>query len=193
MNRWQGLARADYRTEAVEGEVIAYDFGAWIITGIHADDAKTTYALDLKCLYGEHKGREGTLKLSRHGFRSIARYAAGRVPLCSCCGNPAPCRIAEAERVASASMALLEIRMARAGVPGICYACGEVITNRQESLTYPPDEGNIQLPGYPSPRFHLRGQCSNARWNYAEDRAKRLPDQLAVDPDYAKHERQTLT
>ncbi|OIH85994.1 hypothetical protein BLJ79_04150 [Arthrobacter sp. UCD-GKA] len=174
------------------GDVIAHDFAAWTITEIWPKDDKSIYRVKLALAYGMHETREGTIRLSRYQFRALEIYPVGRVPLCSCCGHPAPCRISEAERVSSEVMEVTEKRMARAGIPGICYACGEVISNRQGSITYPADEGNVQLPGYPSPRFHTRRECADARYAYAGDRAKAMPDHLAFDDIYATEERRSL-
>lgn len=180
------------RTDPAVGDVIAHDFAAWKITEIWPKDDKSSYRVNLELAHGTHRLAEGTLKCNGFQFRSIDVYPAGRVPLCSCCGHPAPCRTAEAERVASQVMEVTEQRMARAGIPGICYACGEVISSRQGSVTYPADEGNIQLPGYPSPRFHTRRECSDERYLYAKDRAKAMPDQLAFDDIYTHEERRAL-
>lgn len=194
MNRWRALGTRwpAQRADPVVGDIIALDYAAWKITEIWPKDDKTVYRVNLELAHGTHHLSESTIKCSSFQFRTLDIYPSGRVPLCSCCGNPAPCRIAVAERVASEVMEVTEKRMARAGIPGICYACGEVISSRQGSITYPADEGNIQLPGYPSPRFHTRRECSDARYSYAKDRAKVMPDHLAFDDIYAHEERRAL-
>lgn len=191
MSEWQGTNTRNRKPSI--GDVLAHDYSAWEILGIDPADEPRGIKISIKKLYGRHDFNRGTLTVT--GWRStyLPIYEGSRVPLCSCCAMPFPCRESDAERIAADEMALMEKRMARAGVPGICYACGEVITTRQKSLTYPAGEGNVQLPGYPSPRFHMRDQCGNARWSYARARSRVFPDKLAFDPDYARQELDNLT
>lgn len=192
MSDWQPLGCGwRHRKDPEPGDVIALEFAAWEIMDVLQLENHRTQ-LVLKKLYGAHDMPRAQLTVGRIGLRSLHFYPSGRVPLCSCCANPMPCRTAEAERIAAEEMVIVEKRMARAAIPGICYACGEVITSRQGSLTYPPDEGNVQLPGYPSPRFHTRDNCYENRHQYAADRAKHMPDKFAFDPDYERQERQNL-
>lgn len=194
MNRWRALGTQwpAQRADPVVGDIIALDYAAWKITEIWPKDDKSSYRVNLELAHGTHQLSGSTIKCDRWQFRTIDVYPSGRVPLCSCCGHPFPCRTAEAERISGEVMEETEQRMARAGIPGICYGCGEVISTRQGSLTYPSDEGNVQLPGYPSPRFHTRKECGDARFAYAKDRAKAMPDRLAFDSIYAHEERRAL-
>lgn len=98
-------------------------------------------------------------------------YAGERWPQCSCCGEPMPCRAELEDRQVAAS--LTKIARMEAVPPGACWACGEVVTTRQKTVTYPGD--NVDLPGGPQPRFHLRASCVHSAHDYEER-------WLAVDP-----------
>lgn len=97
--------------------------------------------------------------------------ASRRWPMCSCCGEPMPCRAELQDRQVTRSLDAVETFMARK--PGDCWACGEHINSRQRSVTYPGD--NLDLPAGPAAQFHLRSAC---RWR-AEAYELRW---LAVDP-----------
>lgn len=92
----------------------------------------------------------------------------GRVPLCSCCGEPWPCMREVDERKARDQMAHLAGQVSKA-YDGFCYACGEPITTRQRSILAP--EPNVELPGFPPPGFHLRWSCRSGVDAY--DRVRR--------------------
>lgn len=196
--RWYPVGTADrYRAGRPEvGDVVAYDFRAWEVTHLRIEDfaeeedlransyrpeyrdTKRPYSISLRRLYGpthprENSRQEIALRVRAFAFGGLERYEEGRVPLCSCCGHPWPCRMTEAKRESEGQARLLDERMKRAGV-GICYSCGEPITSRQGSVTYP--EGNVDLPGYPAPRFHTRQKCYAGRASYEGRRAKAYPD-----------------
>lgn len=190
-DKWfpEGVDRGfEHRRPAV-GDVIAWDRRAWEV--MHVQDAIPTdeevktidayresyrdqikpYRISLRRLHGQPHARENDQRdlalrapagMSRHrgGF---AFYENGRVPLCSCCGDPWPCLLADAQRAAEASSGLMEARMARM-MPGICYGCGEVITTRQGKVHIPGDHADF--PGRAGPTFHTRQKCSEQRRAY---------------------------
>ena len=101
---------------------------------------------------------------------------SGRWPMCSCCGEPMPCRaeIADWEvNRAARRMDELEARL-----PGCCWSCSEPITTRQRSVAYPGD--NLDMPGGIPVRFHRRRRCWAAatryerRWIDADPRNERI-------------------
>lgn len=89
-------------------------------------------------------------------------YPAGRWPMCSCCGEPTPCRAAIADRIVASDVARAEEHASRA--PGACWSCGEVITRRQASVVYPGV--NLDLPTATAPRFHTRAACAGDAERY---------------------------
>lgn len=86
----------------------------------------------------------------------------GRWPMCSCCGEPMPCRAELQDREVEAGLNDVEKFASR--VPGSCWACGEPITGRQKSVHYSGE--NLDLPGGPALRFHTRASCFGAAKNY---------------------------
>lgn len=111
-------------------------------------------------------GRYGTVRVNTHAYgRRWHVYEAGRWPACSCCGEPMPCR-AEMEDQAVEYAVEVAAEHERK-LPGCCWACGEPVTSRQESVTYAGM--NLDLPTAPPPQFHTRQRCAGAAKDY-EDR-----------------------
>jgi hypothetical protein len=179
--RWSPLAaRPRSVRDVAPGELIAYDFSAWRALSVEPAD-EGEYRIEVERQHGDSDIDRGAIVTRR--FARVDVYDSPRIPLCSCCDNPYPCRLQEAERIAAASGDLMRQRMQRAEIPGTCYACGEPITTKQGSITYPAAEGNVHLPGYPAPRFHTRNNCWEGRFIYARDRAAAMPDQMQFDQE----------
>jgi hypothetical protein len=97
-------------------------------------------------------------------------YPDEHYPVCRTCGEPVPCRERLNQRVAERALA----EMGKYETPGVCPACGDLVTTRQKAVTYP---GNLEIPGGPDVTFHAgRREC---RWT-AGCYEKRW---LAADPD----------
>jgi hypothetical protein len=93
-------------------------------------------------------------------------------PVCRSCGEPMPCREEVGRRMAEAAIK----DMGRYETPGMCPACGEVVTGRQKSITF---ADNVVVPGGPPVTFHLRGTCHLSAGQYekrwaAADPSRRL-------------------
>jgi hypothetical protein len=181
---YDAIDRRAHRVPEV-GEVIGWDRRAWRVEIVTPrDDGRITLALVL--LHGERHPNE---RKSGHVHLSADErtwkwhshiYRNDRVMLCSCCGNPWPCLLADAQEEAEKAGAIFEERTSRAGTPGICYACGEVITQRQHWETYGTE--NADVPGYPAPRFHIRKKCWPERIAYMKRAAAWDPKQLDDEP-----------
>jgi hypothetical protein len=89
-------------------------------------------------------------------------YQGGRWPQCSCCGEPMPCRAEMQDQDIDAAMTRVEKLTKR--MPGCCWACEGPITSRQKSILYVGD--NLELPGGPDVRFHLRSDCAEVARRY---------------------------
>ena len=87
-----------------------------------------------------------------------------RWPVCSCCGEPMPCRAELQDREVAHWAAVAAHYNDR--VPGACWACNQPITARQQVVDYPGD--NLDLPGGHQPRFHRRGGCYGIARDYEE-------------------------
>jgi len=92
------------------------------------------------------------------GHMSLYVYSDEHYPVCAECHEPLPCRTQMAERVAEAAIE----RMSRYETAGVCPSCGEAVTTRQRSQTWPD---NAMIPQGPPVTFHLRGRC---HWSAVE-------------------------
>jgi hypothetical protein len=121
------------------------------------------------------EGRQGGLTVRAEAFGGAGRWhlypESNRWPQCSCCGEPMPCRAELRDRKVAAEAKRLDVLTSR--VPGCCWACDEPITGRQKVVEYPGE--NLDLPGAPPPRFHMRSSCWHAATRYEER-------WIAVDP-----------
>lgn len=111
------------------------------------------------------RGHYGTMRIPAGAFWAWHVYVGGRWPVCSCCGEPMPCR-AEAEDRTVEYQIKVQSRHERK-MPGCCWACNEPVTSRQESVVYAGM--NLDLPTAPPPQFHTRRRCHDAAVAY-EDR-----------------------
>lgn len=120
-------------------------------------------------------GRRSRVHISGHMMDWV--LLGDRYPVCSCHGHPWPCQDADRDRVAAMQARVMEREIARA-LPGLCPACGEPITARQKTITYPGE--NLNVPGGPEPTFHLRRFCYHEatqyelRWIAAGPRRERI-------------------
>lgn len=104
--------------------------------------------------------RDGHLGIRvRGGYRAatLPTYPGPHWPMCATCHEPTPCR----ETVTEGITEQAADRAARYETPGACPACGEVVTQRQRSITW---ETNTMVPLGPPVTFHLRRDC---RWHAA--------------------------
>lgn len=155
------------------GMVVGFDFRAWEVTHVReheaTDDSRRDRKGTFRRLHGPRHDREN--KVGDVAFTWSSRayslhvYRDGIVWLCSCCGHPAPCRMQVAKELSEQSAKVMDERMNRMGL-GLCYGCGEVITTRQERVTFPGDHADF--PGRPGPTFHSRQKCHGERRAYAK-------------------------
>jgi hypothetical protein len=113
--------------------------------------------------------------ISRAGAPWMVYPPTGRWPMCSCCGEPMPCRAELEDRLIAVANARVEAFSAR--LPGCCWACGEPITDRQRTVTY--DGDNLDMPGAAPPVFHTRNRC----WAAAAEYERRW---VAVSPSHER-------
>lgn len=72
--------------------------------------------------------------------------------VCAVCGDLQPCREQMIQREVSRDAE----RAQRYETPGVCPSCGEVVTVRQKSITFPR---NLYVPLGDEVTFHLRHRC----------------------------------
>lgn len=169
------------------GDLVAYDRRAWEVTHVRVDDFTENdlkraaayrpqyreqmkpWSVSLRRVHGARHDRENSrqeiaLRIAAFAYDGFERYDESRVPLCSCCGHPWPCILADAKRESERAAEVMDKRLSRMG-PGLCYGCGEVITTRQERVTFPGDHADF--PGRGGPTFHTRRKCYGRRADYA--------------------------
>lgn len=168
------------------GQVVAYDRRAWEVT--HVSDAEPEpdevarlnayvppwrermqpYRVSLRRVHGAKHEREnnvGDIALRvRVGGWAFPTYLNGRVPLCSCHGEPWPC--IEADQQAQAEKELKRAEKVLKLLPGCCPACEEPVTARQQAITF--GGPNVRNPLAEGPTFHLRRKCYRAAADYEE-------------------------
>lgn len=99
-------------------------------------------------------------------------YPNAHFPTCGTCGEPSPCRVLTAERLAGRVMA----RFNRYETAGICPACEEPVTSRQRSHTW---QENAEVVGGPPVMFHLRRRCVGEAVSYERR-------WVAADPEHRR-------
>lgn len=113
-------------------------------------------------------GDDPTLRQHDRHFRFQAVRMGGlhvyeneHYPVCATCGEPVPCRDQlQAEQARQAVE-----RMSRYEDPGLCPHCQEGFGPRQQTRTFGT---NIEIPGGPPVRFHMRRGCQHAAERYAK-------------------------
>lgn len=197
-----GTSYACGRRRAEVGEVVAYDRRAWEVTHVRVEDFNEEdlpraaayrpeyrdecrpWSVTLRRVHGARHERENSrqeiaLRIRAFAYGCFDRYDEGRVPLCSCCGQPWPCLFADAKRESERAAEVMDVRLGRMA-PGLCYGCGEVITQRQERVTFPGEHADF--PGRGGPTFHTRQKCYGERAAYAR-RARMTPEATPIDSE----------
>lgn len=96
---------------------------------------------------------------------ATSRYGAwwtypGRFPVCSCCGEPPPCRSQVAEDDAAEVIAVMH----RFETAAVCPGCCRPVSRRQRTVTFPE---NVVVPLGPPVSFHLGApRCRGAALDY---------------------------
>lgn len=94
----------------------------------------------------------------------------GRFPVCSCCGEPSPCRRQLAEEAVERELA----RMRQFETPGVCPACGEAVLPGQLAVTFP---ANLEVPLGPPVTYHVgSARCRISAVDYQQAWLHRYPD-----------------
>jgi hypothetical protein len=168
------------------GQVVAFEHRAWTVN--HVQDADPTdeetdrlarivepyrtrelpYRVSLDRLYGdphpwEKKPGRLALRVGAGGY-GFAVYPGGRVPLCSCHQHPWPCLDQLQEQQAAEEAKKMAAELER--MPGTCPSCGEVVTHRQQSITF--GGPNVVNPLAEGPTYHLRRKCYRGAAAYEE-------------------------
>lgn len=182
-----GVAREHGRRRPAVGDLVAYAYRAWEVTHVRVDefsdddqatvasyrqpyrDQMRPYSVSLRRVYGPKHDRENSrqeiaLRIKAFTYGGFDRYENGRVPLCSCCNHPWPCRDADQQAQAAKELAAAERELRL--LPGCCPECEEPVTSRQKSITF--GGPNVRNPLAEGPTFHLRRSCYRAAARYEE-------------------------
>lgn len=177
-------ARSHYRRPEV-GMVVGKKHAVWRVAEVSdpgpKSDGSTAYMVALEFLGGVLPDGFGD---KRTGYVSVPAgalhpwyvYPDGRWPMCSCCGEPMPCRAAIQDDQIGAALDKVEVLESR--MPGCCWGCGDPIGSRQHSIRYAGE--NLDLPGGIPVEFHLRAGCTGiarsyeARWLAADSERRRI-------------------
>lgn len=162
---WPGPASLGARgnVEIKVGDVIAIDtdryrYRPWFVAEI-TPRGDSTWAVVLR-----DPKRRDTRDGEQHALFSCLRHGRiyvlpERYALCSCCGDLMPCR----QAVADEAFAAITRRTERFATPGVCPACEEVVSSRQEAFV---TDTNLYVPLGPPVTFHLRRKCRRMAIDY---------------------------
>jgi len=115
---------------------------------------------------------------NRHVSILPQRYA-----LCSCCGELMPCSHEVEDRTVEAMIN----RAHRYETAGTCPACGEVVSDRQQSIRF---DINLHVPLGPPVTFHRRQNCfygSAIGYEKAVAKAEGVPAKLSCPGSVTRH------
>lgn len=186
-------AHAVWRVVAVTNLPVPVDEQAWIDAGYPDPDTwrERPYRVDLQWVGGARPAdadpadgdefpRAGwsiTMPIGGTRYDTWQVYPPSeRWPMCSCCGEPMPCRAELQDR--EVSKALSRVVRLESRCPGECWACGRPVRARQRAVVYPGE--NLDLPGGIEVLFHVRAACGRtarwyeARWLAADPRRERV-------------------
>lgn len=186
--RPEGVAREYGRRRPNVGDLVAYDYRAWEVMHVRVEDFEAEdeermrhyrrpedrdkmrpYSVTLRRIHGAPHERENSrqeigLRIRAFTYDGFDRYENGRVPLCSCHGEPWPCAESDQQRQAAKELAKAERELDR--MPGCCPACDEPVTSRQKSITF--GGPNVRNPLAEGPTYHLRRKCRSAAAAYED-------------------------
>jgi hypothetical protein len=180
MRNWYARDTESGFKAAKEGDLVAYQYRPWRVISIREDYEHPKYP-GSSCTVLQLRPIEATVtdgaNLDIHrGWRS--RYSLPEVltahyALCVHCGDLMPCREQMAERASTAVMKAMEMYE----TPGICPACGDPVTHRMQSETFP----NVVVPLGAPVTFHMgRRGCARSAEKYRE-RCNQPESQMRLD------------
>lgn len=168
-----------YQPHPAVGDVFPMDHAVWVVTEV-LGTVKSAGGAELTAFrYQPHPAPADTDPDRPEPLAAYAwpghwrRYDDGHYPVCATCQEPVPCRHVTGEKVAAEAAVDLD----RHSTAGVCPACQETVTSRQESLTY-PDNAVLMLG--PPVTYHVRSACRpalmryDARWAAVTGRAPLL-------------------
>lgn len=157
------------------GSLVADDHTVWRVVEVVELDCDPdwpgarTHELVLQSLTGPRASR----RVPTGPYSAWWAYA-DRYPVCSCCGEPPPCR----EQLADEAVERALDRMRRFELAGVCPACGQPVTARQRAATFPD---NIEIPLGPPVTFHLApAACRRAAAAYQRAWLACFPDRPEI-------------
>lgn len=163
--RWRSRqGKSLYGRRPTPGQIIAHEYRPWRVLEVASIDPTTTpgepqrsrreaYMITLRpaalVTLASHHDDDISLRIPGGYFLEVLpeHYA-----LCVICQDLPPCRHDVQEKITARAMA----QFAKYEQEGVCPACEEVITARQQKVPFPV---NIKIPGGPPVVFHRRRQC----------------------------------
>ena len=148
------------------GDLVAYEYRPWrvvdIRSGVDHPDGSGRILTVLRLRPVDATVADGASRDVHRGsvYRSdLPRVLPEHYALCVRCGDLMPCREMVAEKSANQAMKV----MSRYEVPGVCPACGDPVTSRMRSETFP----NVVVPLGSDVTFHMgRRYCRVAAERY---------------------------
>lgn len=193
MGRHWYASGAHYKPQPESGDLIAHNHAVWRVISIETcpEEKRGDHHREQVMMYGDSyvpvivvlrppqissddiHARDHDKHFRVSGACHWQVYPNEHYPICGTCHEPLPCREREGEKLAHQEIQ----KMGRYETPGICPACEEVVTKRQQSLTF---SENLELPGGPPVTFHLRGQCHYKAGEYEKQWVAAEPSRRRV-------------
>lgn len=189
-HRWHPLLTRT-KTRPEPADLIALDHAVWRVTDV-GDTKRTPEEAADHAAHTAERAAHGQPSWDRPPYLVVATWVAGKAPArvnpkgiyhmrvpadalqswhvydgdrwpqCSCCGEPMPCQAELRDRHVDAAMQRVD-EMSKV-LPGCCWGYSSPISSRQQSVIYAGE--NLDLPGGPDVRFHLRAACLSAATAY---------------------------
>lgn len=142
------------------GAIVVLEYKAWRVIEVRPHDEHTVGVI-VRPVGAEFDFATFNRSI-RAGRLAPWRFLPEHYVVCAKCGEIPPCREVEAERTAHEAAKTFD----RYEMAGVCPACREVVTSRQQQIVFP--ENHI-VPLGPPVTFHLRNKCLSTAIRY-EDR-----------------------
>lgn len=178
MRRWwpDGARHGSGKNRPDVGDIIGHDFQPWRVMEVRDSPLREgeptwckPYMLHLRPAHLD-TWRAG-MDEDIHGRVVDQRWPilGEHYPVCVKCGDLTPCREVVSAKVAAESAE----NASRYETAGVCPACEEVVTHRQQSVTWA--ENVVAVLG-PPVTFHLRSKCFWGAYEYEQKWSREYPD-----------------
>ncbi|NIL77650.1 hypothetical protein [Rhodococcus sp. B10] len=171
-----GARRVDAKTRPDVGDIIGHDYQPWRVMEVRDSplrDGEQTwckpYMLHLRPAQLDTWRTAMDEDIHGRVVDTLWPILGEHYPVCVKCGDLTPCREVVSVKIAAESAE----NAARYETAGVCPACEEVVTRRQQAVTW--QENVVAVLG-PPVTFHLRQKCFWGAYEYEQKWSREYPD-----------------